>query len=244
MVSPPTVGDRLDDFDRSRCSVRGVCPGLPRAAAVASAASSRSRCRPTAGTSHRRWPSSTTRTSCASTTSGSSAERKLRLLYMHYLAGGTLASILEYARQVPTREWTGETFVHAIDRCWTAAARPRRSRDCDSRSPSGPGGRWCAGSAPASPTPWSTPTAAGVLHRDVKPPTSCSAPTGRRAWPTSTSGIAPSSTARARWRSSAAASCTCRRSSLRPSTRPTSGRPRRWTDGPTSTRSPSPCGRC
>src|SRR5436190_1745395 len=42
-------------------------------------------------------------------------ERSLRLLYMPYLAGGTLSSVLDYARQVPQSERSGQTFVQAID---------------------------------------------------------------------------------------------------------------------------------
>jgi serine/threonine protein kinase len=43
-------------------------------------------------------------------------DRNMRLLYMPYLAGGTLGTVLEYARQVPAGQRTGQTVVEAIDR--------------------------------------------------------------------------------------------------------------------------------
>ena len=43
------------------------------------------------------------------------AEGKLRLLYMQYVPGGTLHSVLEFARARPTEPLTGATFLAAID---------------------------------------------------------------------------------------------------------------------------------
>jgi serine/threonine protein kinase len=44
------------------------------------------------------------------------AELGLRLLYMPYVAGGTLHSVLEYARTVPRERRGGRTLLEAIDR--------------------------------------------------------------------------------------------------------------------------------
>src|SRR5947207_626012 len=40
----------------------------------------------------------------------------VRLLYMPYLAGGTLLTVLEYLRSVPAEQRSGQTLVAAIDR--------------------------------------------------------------------------------------------------------------------------------
>jgi serine/threonine protein kinase len=44
-------------------------------------------------------------------------ESKLRLLYMQYVAGGTLQVVADYARQTPESERTGRTLLRAIDLC-------------------------------------------------------------------------------------------------------------------------------
>ncbi len=43
-------------------------------------------------------------------------DRQLRLLYMQYAAGGTLAGILHALRAVPRTEWSGREFLRALDR--------------------------------------------------------------------------------------------------------------------------------
>lgn len=43
-------------------------------------------------------------------------ERRLRLLYMQYAAGGTLARILHTLRSVPRTEWSGREYLRALDR--------------------------------------------------------------------------------------------------------------------------------
>lgn len=42
-------------------------------------------------------------------------ERGLRLLYMQYAAGGTLAGIIDFARAAPRELWNGALFLKAID---------------------------------------------------------------------------------------------------------------------------------
>ncbi len=43
-------------------------------------------------------------------------DRRLRLLYMQYAAGGTLAGILHELRSVPRTEWSGKEYLRALDR--------------------------------------------------------------------------------------------------------------------------------
>ena len=43
-------------------------------------------------------------------------ERGLRLLYMQYVAGGTLQTVLEAIRQTPEAERSGRTFLDAVDK--------------------------------------------------------------------------------------------------------------------------------
>src|SRR3984957_12893774 len=42
-------------------------------------------------------------------------DRKLRLLYMQYISGGTLESVLQRLRQTPPNKRTGRVFLEAID---------------------------------------------------------------------------------------------------------------------------------
>ncbi|MBX9791607.1 MAG: serine/threonine protein kinase [Pirellulales bacterium] len=44
-------------------------------------------------------------------------DSKLRLLYMQYVAGGTLQVVADYARQTPESERNGRTLLRAIDLC-------------------------------------------------------------------------------------------------------------------------------
>lgn len=43
-------------------------------------------------------------------------ERGLRLLYMQYAAGGTLASVIQSIRGTTSDDWNGQHFLHTIDR--------------------------------------------------------------------------------------------------------------------------------
>ena len=44
------------------------------------------------------------------------ADRNLRLLYMQYVNGGALADAIDYMRQIPANQRTGQTLLDAIDR--------------------------------------------------------------------------------------------------------------------------------
>lgn len=43
-------------------------------------------------------------------------ERGLRLLYMQYAAGGTLADVIDTIRRVPREQWNGSLYLQAVDR--------------------------------------------------------------------------------------------------------------------------------
>ncbi len=44
------------------------------------------------------------------------ADRGLRLLYMQYASGGNLAEVIEVLQSIPLSDWSGRTFLRAIDR--------------------------------------------------------------------------------------------------------------------------------
>jgi serine/threonine protein kinase len=97
-------------------------------------------------------------------------DRGLRLLYMQYVAGGTLQDVIAFARSVPAEQRSGRTLLEAVDRALAARGesppaesfgRARLARMGWAEVVSWVGIRLADALAYAS--------GRGVLHRDVKP---------------------------------------------------------------------------
>ncbi|HET6325741.1 MAG TPA: serine/threonine-protein kinase [Planctomycetaceae bacterium] len=97
-------------------------------------------------------------------------ERKLRLLYMEYVSGGTLQSVIQHVRETPHEQRTGKLLLHAIDE---AIQRRGESRPSESSLRT-----WIAAASwPEAVCRLGAKIARaldhahklGVLHRDVKP---------------------------------------------------------------------------
>ncbi len=146
------------------------------------------------------------------------AENKLRLLYMQYVAGGTLQSVIEHARGLPPAMRSGRTLIEAIDK---ALERRGESPPGDSMTryrlqhASWPEIVCWIGSRLAGR--WPMPTPAACCTATSSRPTCWWRPKDIPSWPTSTSA-SRSSTAPRRQPTSAAAWPTCRPSSSKPAT--------------------------
>ncbi|WP_010584309.1 serine/threonine-protein kinase [Schlesneria paludicola] len=97
-------------------------------------------------------------------------ERGLRLLYMQYASGGTLASIIRTLSSIPKSEWNGQQFLRAIDQALDARG--------ESASPESSVRRKVAGMNWPQVVCWIGAQLGraldyahrqGVLHRDLKP---------------------------------------------------------------------------
>ena len=123
------------------------------------------------GPSRKRWPSSTTITSSASIDQRTLPDRKLRLLYMQYIAGGTLQAVIQRVRQTPPEERTGKLILDVDRRSARTTGRIAAERivaaGLDWRPRPGP--KPSAGWGRRSPGRSTTRIGCGVLHRDVKP---------------------------------------------------------------------------
>jgi len=98
------------------------------------------------------------------------ADRGLRLLYMQYVAGGTLQSVVKLLQTRKPHEWTGRVLLHAVD---DALESRGEARPVDS-----PLRGWLESAAWTEAVCWIGSRLAlaldyahkrGVLHRDIKP---------------------------------------------------------------------------
>jgi serine/threonine protein kinase len=97
-------------------------------------------------------------------------DRKLRLLYMQYIAGGTLQQVIKRVRQIPPEQRTGEIILDVVDE-----GLEKRG---DTRPTMSPARHWLATATWPEAVCWIGSRLArgldyahrrGVLHRDVKP---------------------------------------------------------------------------
>ena len=97
-------------------------------------------------------------------------DRGLRLLYMQYVAGGTLQAVLEAVRQTPEAERSGRTLLRAVDRAMEQCGESPPSESAQRERLAGrtwPETVCWLGVCMAEALDYAH--SRGVLHRDVKP---------------------------------------------------------------------------
>ena len=173
-------------------------------------------------------------------------DRKLRLLYMQYIAGGTLQAVIQRVRQTPPEERTGKLLLDVIDESLERRGESRPS-ESSTAGLARPGELARSGLLAGGENRPGLGLRASARRAASRRETGQHPGHGRRSrpnWPTSISASATRSPARRRPPISAAAWRTCRPSNSRRATRRIRDSPRNSTDAAISIRWGSCCGSC